>query len=58
MAELSNLNRARKAKAKSAAKVKAEENRIASGRTKVEQIVARLDAARLARDLDGKKRAD
>lgn len=58
MAEPINLNRARKTKEKAGAKLKATANRIAFGRTKVEQITAKLDAARSARNLDGKKLED
>lgn len=58
MAELINLNRARKQRAKAAGKTKAVENRAAFGRTKAE---CELEAARVekaARALEGKKRED
>ncbi|CAN7209267.1 DUF4169 family protein [Caulobacter sp. LjRoot300] len=58
MAEILNLNQARKAKAKTDAKTKAAENRARFGRTKADKA---LDAARvdkLQRDLDGAKRED
>jgi hypothetical protein len=58
MAEILNLNRARKAKAKSDDKTLAAQNRARHGRNKIEKA---LDAARidkLRRDLDGAKRQD
>jgi hypothetical protein len=58
MAEILNLNQARKARAKTDAKAKAAENRARFGRTKADKA---LDAARvdkLQRDLDGAKRED
>lgn len=58
MAEILNLNQARKARAKTDAKTKAIENRARFGRTKADKA---LDAARvdkLQRDLDGAKRED
>ncbi|MDR7117885.1 DUF4169 family protein [Caulobacter sp. BE254] len=58
MAEILNLNQARKARAKTDAKTKAAENRARFGRTKADKA---LDAARvdkLQRDLDGAKRED
>lgn len=58
MADIVNLNHARKAKAKADDKVRAAENRARFGRTKAEKS---LDAARsdkLRRDLDGAKRED
>jgi hypothetical protein len=58
MADIVTLNRVRKAKAKEAAKRQAEANRIAFGRPKAERDVARHDADKLARDLDGKKIED
>ena len=51
-----NLNKARKAKARVDDKAKAAENRVAFGRGKVEKVVAKLDALRIARTLDGKRR--
>lgn len=56
MAEIVNLNRARKAKARQAAGVQADANRIAFGRSKAEKTVATIDADRARRDLDGAKR--
>lgn len=58
MADIVNLNQARKAKAKADDKARAAENRARFGRTKAEKT---LDAARmdkLRRDLDGAKRED
>ena len=56
MAEIVNLNRARKAKARTEAWATAAANRIAFGRTKAEKQAARTDAARRERELDGAKR--
>ncbi|WP_082765800.1 MULTISPECIES: DUF4169 family protein [unclassified Phenylobacterium] len=58
MAELINLNKARKAKARAAHKAQAAENRVRFGQTKGQKDVARLDAERARRELDGKKRED
>jgi hypothetical protein len=51
-----NLNRARKAKAKSEAKTRAAENRAKFGRTKAQTTAARAEADKLARDVDGHRR--
>ena len=56
MAELINLNRARKTKARDAAKAKAAHNRAAFGQTKVERETQAAAAERISRELDGKKR--
>jgi len=58
MAELINLNKARKAKARADGKAQAAENRAKFGQTKGQKTVARLDAERARRELDGKKRED
>lgn len=58
MAELINLNKARKAKARAAGKTQAAENRVRFGQTKGGKAAARLDAERARRDLKGKKRED
>lgn len=58
MAEILNLNQARKAKAKSDAKAKAAENRARFGRTKADKALDAARADRLQRDLDGAKRED
>lgn len=56
MAELINLNKARKAKQKAAGKAQAAGNRVAFGRTKGEKAASKLEAERARRDLEGKKR--
>ena len=56
MAEIVNLNRARKAKARDEAQATAAANRAAHGRTKAEKQAAKAEAARRARELDGAKR--
>lgn len=56
MAEIVNLNRARKAKARGEAQRIAAANRIAHGRTKAEKQAAKAEAERRARALDGVKR--
>jgi len=58
MAEILNLNRARKAKAKTDAKTKAAENRAKFGRTKADKTLDAARAEKLKRDLDGAKRED
>ena len=58
MAEIINLNKARKARAKSEAKASAAENRVRHGRTKADKT---LDAARTekaARELESKRREE
>jgi len=57
MAEIVNLNRARKAKARGEAQATTAANRVAHGRTKAEKQAAKAEAERRARDLDGAKRA-
>ncbi len=56
MAEIINLNRARKAKAKTDAKVTAAANRAAHGRTKGERQAAETERSKVSRLLDGAKR--
>ena len=56
MADLVNLNKARKARAKAAGKSQAAENRVRFGRTQAEKAASKLDAERARRDLEGKKR--
>jgi len=56
MAEIVNLNRARKAKARDEAQATAAANRIVHGRTKAEKQAAKVEAERRARALDGAKR--
>ncbi|WP_102224512.1 DUF4169 family protein [Acidimangrovimonas sediminis] len=56
MADLVNLNKARKAKAKADARARADENAVKFGRTRAEK---KLETARTEKDradLDGKKR--
>ena len=50
-----NLNKARKARARAAARTQAAENRVKFGRPKAEKTVSRLEAERARRDLEGKK---
>jgi len=56
MAEIVNLNRARKAKARTEAQAAAAVNRTAFGRTKAEKLAAKAEAERRAKELDGAKR--
>ena len=56
MAELVNLNRARKAKAKADRAAEAAANRVKFGRTKAEKLAANAEAERAARKLDETKR--
>lgn len=58
MAEILNLNRARKAKAKTDAKQVAAENRARFGRSKAEKTLDAARADKLSRTLDGAKRED
>jgi hypothetical protein len=58
MAELINLNKARKAKAKAAGKVSAAENRVRFGQAKGAKLASKLEAERARRELEGKKRTD
>lgn len=58
MAELINLNKARKAKTRADDKAQAAGNRTKFGQTKGQKAGARLDAERARRELDGKKRKD
>jgi len=53
---LINLNKARKAKAKSEAKTLAAENRVKFGRTKGQKAAAEAEADKLAREVEGHKR--
>jgi hypothetical protein len=55
MAELVNLRRARKARERVAAAKQAEANRQTFGRTKTERALSDAEAARAARDIEGKK---
>lgn len=58
MAEIVNLNRARKAKAKTVAAEQAEANRARFGRTKAEKAREAQEKARREALLDGVKRED
>ena len=58
MAEPINLNRARKARARTDAKAQAAENRVRFGRTGAEKATARAEAERGARALDGVRREE
>jgi len=58
MAEILNLNRARKAKARADDKTRAAENRAKHGRSKIEKTLDQLRADKLKRDLDGAKREE
>jgi hypothetical protein len=58
MAEVINLNRARKAKAKADATKTAEANRTKFGRTKAERDAEAAEQARRAALLDGAKREE
>ena len=56
MAEVINLNKARKARARIEAAATAETNRARHGRTKAEKTRAEADAERLGHILDGHRR--
>ena len=56
MTEPVNLNRFRKARAKSEAKATAAENRVRFGRSKAEQTRVQAEREKAQRDLDGSKR--
>jgi hypothetical protein len=56
MAEIINLNRARKAKARVNKAAAADANRAKFGRTKAEKAADTAEAARRKRNLDGAKR--
>ena len=58
MAEIINLNRARKERARADKRVRAAANRVAHGRTKSEKLAADKDRDRAARLLDGQKLDD
>jgi len=58
MTEPINLNKARKARARAAEKAQAAENRVRFGRSKAEKTVSKLEAERVRRLHDEKKRDD
>jgi len=49
-----NLNKVRKARARVAAKARADNNVVVHGRSKMQKTTDGLESARLGRDLDGK----
>jgi hypothetical protein len=57
-ADLINLNRVRKEKARQARSAKAGENRVLFGRTKLEKAKTLTEAEQAARHLDGHRRDD
>lgn len=58
MAEIINLRRARKGKARDEASAKAAENRARFGKTKAEREKEALEAKRAVKTLDGHKREE
>lgn len=58
MAEIVNLNRWRKTKAKQEETRQADANRVAFGRTKAEKDQTRKQTEQQSKDLDGKKIED
>jgi hypothetical protein len=58
MTEPINLNKARKARAKADGKRQAAENRVRFGRTGAQKQVSKLEAEKIRRALDQKKRED
>ena len=58
MAEILNLNKARKARTKADDKTRAAENRAKFGRAKADKALDTARADKLKRDLDGAKRED
>ena len=58
MAELINLNKARKARAKAGREAAAAENRVVHGRTRAEKDLARARAEKAVRELDQARRED
>jgi hypothetical protein len=56
MAQIVNLGRVRKAKAKDSARAKADENAVKFGRTKAARDLEQAQAAKAARDLNGHQR--
>jgi len=53
MAEIVNLRRVRKQRARENAEAQAQQNRIAFGRTRVERQLTEAERNKAARDLDG-----
>lgn len=56
MPEPINLNKARKARAKSGKRAQADANAVKFGRTKAEKARDRIEAEKAKRDLDGHER--
>ena len=56
MAEIINLNKARKVRAKADKAIRAQENRVRFGRTRAEKQAEAAEKARIARLLDDSKR--
>lgn len=56
MADILNLNKARKARAKAQASAKAVENRAKFGRTKAQKAADDAERARISENLDGARR--
>ncbi len=56
MADILNLNKARKARAKAQTAAKAVENRAKFGRTKAQKAADDAERARIAENLDGARR--
>lgn len=56
MADILNLNKARKARAKAQAVAKAVENRAKFGRTKAQKAADEAERARIVENLDGARR--
>lgn len=56
MADILNLNKARKARAKADAAAKAVQNRAKFGRTKVQKAAEDAERARIGENLDGARR--
>lgn len=56
MGEIVNLNKARKARTRSAARTQAASNRVLHGRTRIEREATAAERDRASRLLDGAKR--
>ncbi|MBO9408228.1 DUF4169 family protein [Shimia sp. R9_1] len=57
MAEIINLNKFRKARARADQKTQADENAVKFGRTKAQKQLEEAQAEKSERDLDGKERS-
>ena len=58
MAEIINLNKARKARARADKAIRAQENRAYFGRSRSERQIEAAEQARIAKTLDDSKRED